>query len=725
MKSESFARAALGLAAAMALSAASASPAFGHAAFIGSSPAPGQRVESTPERVALSFTEPLNRKLSDAKLYAVAGDKKVAVRTARPSKREIVLIPASPLARGAYRVEWHSVSTEDSHPLEGSFGFGVRVQAASGSDLEERPFAGAGWLRAVARAAMYAALLIFAGALLASALLGRDWTVPRDAQARALDGAPEGLSGRTRSLLADLGVMTAGLAALAALVDAADAAQGLAPSRLADFLLGGFSGVARIGAVAAIAAAAWLARRRPWAAAGAIALALACIAGSGHANSADPRLGALAADWLHLLGAAGWLGAPAFLLVVWGPALRDGGAAARESLMRDVIPGVGRLAAPAFGLVVVTGTLSLVIEIGGLGRLLHSSYGLTLLAKIGIVGAIALLSATHVRARARGDAVTHLRALRAEPLLGVGVVAAVSLLAVFPLPPRQLDRASGALNSVPGCDPCPLPPPAADELPVAGQGGSRVVAAYVRRRPGGGLSGSIRVLDILGKPARGPIKVAGGTVVPCGLGCGLYAVPATPAELRVTVLDHGRPYVATLPTRWDQRANLRAARLVERAQRTMGALRSVREFERVSSAPGAQAITHYRLRAPDRYAFETGGGVKTVAIGPRLYDRVRSDPWRVGLAPEGPFRFPEWFRYTPYARASRFLGERVERGRRVAEVAFADTATPVWQRLVIDQATGRVLRESLTAPARFTTRTYGAFNGPVTIVAPKDALSDG
>jgi putative copper export protein/methionine-rich copper-binding protein CopC len=719
MKSESFARAALGVALATALGALLPSAAFGHAAFAGASPAPGTRVEVAPQRLTLLFTEPLNRRLSSASLHAVAGGAKLRVRRAPSSKRQIVLVSDRPLPRGAYRVDWHSVSTEDSHPLEGSFGFGVRAAAGEGSALEQRPLAGGGWLRALARATMYAALLVFAGALLAFALLGRDWVAPQEGSDPSW-----GIEARARSLLGDLGLVAAALAALTAVVDAADAAQGLNPSRLADFLLGGFSGIARIGAVAAIGVATALARRRPRIAAAAGAYALACVAGSGHANSADPRVGALAADTLHLLGAAGWLGAPAFLLAVWAPALRVDGAAAREALMRDVLPRVGRLALPAFALVVVTGTLSLLIEIGDPSRLFHSSYGTALLVKIGLVALIAVLSGAHVRARARGDARRHLRALRAEPAVAVGVLGAVALLAVFPLPPRQLDRANGALAAVPGCDPCPLPPPAADELPVAAAGGTRVVAAYVRRR-GGALSGSIRVLDLRGRLAPGPIAVAGGRTRPCGPGCATFSLPGAPARLAVTVRDRGRPRTALLPTRWDRRANARAAALVSRAERTMRGLRSVREFERVSSGPGTLAITRYRLAAPDRYAFVTGGGVRTVGIGDTLYQRVGADPWRGGRSPDGPFRFESWWRYTPYARASRLLGERTERGRRVVEVAFADTATPVWQRLVIDAGSGRVLREGLVARARFITRSFAAFDRPLRIEPPRGVIPNG
>ena len=58
----------LALPAVLAVSLAWAAPAFGHAAFVGSEPAPGQRLEASPQRIVLVFTEPLNERLAGATL---------------------------------------------------------------------------------------------------------------------------------------------------------------------------------------------------------------------------------------------------------------------------------------------------------------------------------------------------------------------------------------------------------------------------------------------------------------------------------------------------------------------------------------------------------------------------------------------------------------------------------------------------------------------------------
>ena len=90
-----------------------AAPAFGHAAYVGSEPAPGQRLERSPARVVLVFTEPLNERLAGATLRPVAGGSPIRASVAVQDGKRLVLTPSGELATGAYRVDWHTVSTED------------------------------------------------------------------------------------------------------------------------------------------------------------------------------------------------------------------------------------------------------------------------------------------------------------------------------------------------------------------------------------------------------------------------------------------------------------------------------------------------------------------------------------------------------------------------------------------------------------------------------------
>src|SRR3954470_8059411 len=134
----------LALPLAVAACLAVAAPAFGHAAFVGSEPAPGQRLDASPGRVTLIFTEPLNASLAQVTLKQVTTGEEVPAAVSVQDRRRLVLTPSRPLARGAYRVDWHTVSTEDGHALEGAFSFGVRAGAGAGAPAATGPPAGAG-----------------------------------------------------------------------------------------------------------------------------------------------------------------------------------------------------------------------------------------------------------------------------------------------------------------------------------------------------------------------------------------------------------------------------------------------------------------------------------------------------------------------------------------------------------------------------------------------------
>ena len=308
---------------------------------------------------------------------------------------------------------------------------------------------------------------------------------------------------------------------------------------------------------------------------------------------------------------------------------------------------------------------------------------------------------------------THWTLWRSEPWLGLAVVAAVAGLVAFPLPPRQLDQAGRAQAAV--CDPCPLPRPAADELGVAGSAGSNVVAGWIRRSRDA-VTGTVRLLDRDGKPAKLPVELPGARVTSCGDGCRRFRLPASAREVPVAVRERGRRYLTALPATWERGANERARRLLRRAEGAMRALRGVREHEQLSSGPGTGATTEYRLRAPDRLAWETGRGVRSVVIGRRQWITQPGLDWREGDYGSGlAFKTRTWFAWSRYAREVRLLSERDGR----AVIALADESTPVWFRLTVDLATHRVLAEHMTARARFIDTRFTDFGERFRIEAPR------
>jgi hypothetical protein len=415
------------------------------------------------------------------------------------------------------------------------------------------------------------------------------------------------------------------------------------------------------------------------------------------------------------------------LALVWGPRLRRADGKDRLAVARAVLPGFGRVALPAFGVAVLAGALNAVIELGRLPALWETTYGVVLLVKVGLVGLVAALAYWHARrlwprmaggnphASARVEQ-RHWRVLRAELPVAVLILAAAGLLVAFPLPPRQSDAASDARGATPPCDPCPLPRPAPQELAVAEQAGSDVVAAHLRRE-GAGLAGTVRILDSRGRPTGDRAVVEGARQSGCGRGCLRFSLPGGPAALRVAVVQGGRGFEAVLPARWrpDEAADARA--LLARAQATMRALRSVIQEESVSSGPGTGARTRYRLRAPDRLELRTAGGVERITVGARQFVRGPGTPWRQSPTAGGrPFRTASWFRWTAFAASVQLLQPA---GDGTAELALADPATPVWIRLRVDVKSGRVLSERLIARARFISTRFSGFNEPVDIAAPR------
>lgn len=717
--------------------------AFAHAAFLEATPAPGSRLEASPREIGLKFSEPLDRGLSTVFVEEAASGRRVAAMPAAGTGPRLGIRPASPLPSGAYRVRWHTVSTEDGHALEGSFGFGVRAAAAGLEQrVEQSPLARGGWVRIALRAVFYSALVFFGGGLFAAVLLGSrgepaGWLTPRAVRA-ALEEAgldPEGPPARAWRWTVGVGWAAAALAACVAVAEAVDAAGGLSAQAASSFLLSNAAGLGRVLTVMALALAAALAARgRIALAAAACALAFLAIALSGHANSATPRAAAVASDWVHLLAGSLWLGGVAQLAAAWVPSLRRGAPELRRAIIGGVLERFGAVALPAFLVVVLSGVINALIQLGRPEALWGSAYGRLLALKALLVVLIGLASYWHAaRLRPRilaarshpGERLErrHRRLIHSEPLLAVGVVALAATLVAFPLPPRQLAEASDAPAAVPPCDPCAQPAPRGDELAVAEQAGPSIAAAWLRR-DGDQLTGRLRILDRDAKPVGAAVSVTGAEMRACGRGCLDFRLRGKSPTLRVAVRQGARSFEVLLPAQWRARESARARRLLIGAQRRMRALRSVTEREVVTSGPGSFASATYRLRAPDRLAYVSNLGSEVVEIGRREWFRAPGLPWRRRPA-QGtlPFRTRSWFRWSAYARVVRLLGVRRAGGRRIAELALMEEGTPAWHRLEVDLATMRVLRVRVITGGHFITQRFSAFDVPTRIDPPE--ASDG
>ncbi|MGH2988629.1 MAG: copper resistance CopC/CopD family protein, partial [Solirubrobacterales bacterium] len=711
----------------------SAPGAWGHAAFLESQPEAGTRLESGPGEIRLKFTEPLNPALAHATLVDASSGEEVPAEVVAGGEKELVVRPQERLGRAPYEVDWQTVSTVDGHTLEGSFGFGVQTAAAvTEQDVEQSPLARDGWLRIGTRALLYASLFFFAGGVLNAALLARRsepgaWLVPRRVRpllARAgRDSAATSEQVWARTL--EAGWLALGAAVGVALAEASDASGTLSAQALSDFLLSNGAGLARVGTVVAIAIAVLLARSMRVAAAVAVALAFLTIALSGHANSAEQRSLAVVTDWVHLVAAATWIGGIAQIALAWLPAIRSLDGESRLAVIDSVLSRFGRVALAAFLVVATTGLTNALIQLGHVPALWETPYGRVLTVKIVLVGLIALASYGHaLRLRPRLVAANphppqraerrHWRLLGLQPWLGLGAIVAVAALVAFPLPPSQLGEADEAEAAAP-CDPCPQPKAAATQLPVAEQAGSRIAAFWLWRR-GEEVSGTLRLLDSNERPVDAEVELDGAALESCGEGCWRLAAANPGSRLVASVEDQGAEQRVAVPARWQGGQTARAERLLSRAQGAMRALRTVRMEEALTSGIRGFAVhTSYRFEAPDRMAYRTSTGSRTVALGKRGYSSIDGRPFKRRQFGADGFRLDSFFRWTVYGRSVRWLGAN----RRVARIALYDEATPLWYRLTIDRRTDRILRERMIAGGHFMTRRYLGFDEPLEITRPR------
>lgn len=728
---------------------ASAPSAFAHAAFLESTPEPGGSVSTPPREVSLEFTEPLNEGLTEATLVEAASGERVGAAARFGAERRLALRPERRLEQGAYRLDWHTVSTIDGHVREGSISFGVGVGPTgnAAAEVERSPLARDGWLRVGGRAVLYVALFAFAGGALAGALIDRRgrpgaWLFPsavRTALARA-GGDPERSVERATRRTVAAGRVAVVAAAAVALVEAIDAAGGLSASGAADFLLTNGAGLARVATVGALVLSVLAVRRFPGPGAAFAAVALAAIALSGHANSAEPRLAAVANDSVHLAAGAVWTGGIAQIVWNWAPLVRGGGRGLRLAVAREVLPRFGRVALPAFLVVAATGTTNALLQLGHPEALWSTAYGRVLALKVGLVALIAAASYLHAfRLRPRLLAANphpsaaierrHWRLIRSEPLIAGAVLAAAALLVAFPVPPRELGESGEALAAAPACDPyCPFAQPAPDELAVGAPAGPYTAGAWISR-DGGRASGTLRVVTGDRQPAPVTAAIAGARrEEPCGEACWRFELRPGTEALRVLIRGEGGRYRLVLPAAWRSGSNARARELLRSTQSEMRALESMRQREVVESAaagsgPRPRGTSVFRFEPPKRIAFRTASS-EVIRIGDREWFRASGVPWEVRRATTPNQALPSnRFRWTTFEESARLLEMRHERARRIAELAFLDYGYPVWYRVTVDLASRRALSASLVTPDNRIEDHYFAFDEPVRIEPPLAAGS--
>jgi hypothetical protein len=255
------------------------------------------------------------------------------------------------------------------------------------------------------------------------------------------------------------------------------------------------------------------------------------------------------------------------------------------------------------------------------------------------------------------------------------------------------------------------------ELPLGLEDGTLALAAHRRdllvgiaARPGGPVEvAAVRAENPVDGNAL-QVAVDGRAVEAqsCGRGC---------SRVQARVLD-GRPSVVTVragssPVSFRLPRSLppSGGRALDRARRTMGALRSYRFTERLSSGGGI-VFTRLKVQAPDRLSLRTNNGFRSVIIGRKRWD-FHDGRWEGGPFPGLAVReVLMWYD----ARNPRVL-RRLPNGD-VVLTAYGLKPVPAWFRLTVEPS-GRVVEAEMTAPSHFMLHRYSDFDHGGAIVPPQ------
>lgn len=429
----------VGLLALVAL-ALGAGPALAHAGLVSSDPADGAVLDTPPDRILLTFSEPPDLTLSTMGMLDATGAE-VALQDpeAAPGEggRQVALEPIEALGDGVYTVTFRVVSRTDGHLTGGSIAFGVGAVKGdvvpTASAPTENPWPSA--LSVIGKTLLYVGLILIFGAAVVGMgafggeVPGRRVLLPL-AGVAALVGAGLMLVAEARSVGAGIGTITR-----------ADAGEPFLRLIVVCVI------VAIVAAIAGFRGGGlWLVG-----AGEAAALAMLVRATGGHAGGQPLQV---VLQWIHFMVVAVWVGGFTLLLLLLRARRRSSPPVAEAHAYSS-------LAGYALVVVVVSGVVRAIDELdgwSGITKALDTSYGTTLVIKVAIVIALIGLGTLN-----RFRAIPHL--YEGSPLLarlvGVEVVTAVAIFGVtatltglppHPQPARPAQAAAPSSVTAEGSD---------------------------------------------------------------------------------------------------------------------------------------------------------------------------------------------------------------------------------------------------------------------------------
>ncbi|MBV9542853.1 MAG: copper resistance protein CopC [Chloroflexi bacterium] len=403
-----------------------------HAVLLRATPSSSESLARAPSDVQLLFSEPIDPVFSNVRVVDSNGTQvDLGDSHVDPNNDRLLAVSLpSNLGNGAYSVQWRSLSTIDVHPDGGQYSLfvGVPVRAELASTTVQSVQNTSTPETTLARWWFYLAASVFGGGLATWKLVIAPLLRPGDA-AFAERGAR-----RTRRLALVAGVLLVVGTLYAAVAQAAAAAnvplvQGLGQPLIDLLGRGRFAAIwwPRFGIEVAAVALIGVWGVEGVAAESAIAMVPAILlttslTSHGAALPSGASLGILV-DWLHVIGAAAWVGGLALLLAL-APLLRY--SSGNEPLLPRVIRGFSRLGLVALGVVALSGALQAAFEIGSWDELVNNTYGQLVLVKVVLLAVMTILAGVNTLTRA---GVPFVRGVRLELAAGVLVLAVAAMLA--------------------------------------------------------------------------------------------------------------------------------------------------------------------------------------------------------------------------------------------------------------------------------------------------------
>lgn len=432
-------RRALAVVALAALTLPFTSPAAGaHSLLRASTPSDGEVLDAPPGEVVLEFTETPELQLhTQIRVLDEHGEDVETGALEQGDGPEVLRVTLPHLHDGVYTVSWRALSRVDGHVTAGSFAFGVGadpLDVVVGMEHKEdaahlyqhRPT----FLSVAGRWGFFWGLTLLMGAALSSLFVFRRpirW-------AGWLTGVGWGLAtaGLVAMFVAELGELEASAGALLA-----SERGSVLIARAVPLVLAG-----------AVAIPAISGSRRLWPAlmGGLVAVGMLVHSYAGHAGAPGTwQWAAVGAQWIHILAVGVWVGGLAWLItgLLGEPLERCGPAARRFSALAGV----------ALVGVAVTGVVRAWQEIGSLGALFDTGFGLTAIGKTALFAGMLGLGAYNryrmvpSRQSAPPKPRTFRRTISGELLLAAGVFGLSGIMAGL-APPAQVAVAAAPANVV-------------------------------------------------------------------------------------------------------------------------------------------------------------------------------------------------------------------------------------------------------------------------------------